>query len=372
MLMGLVGFIKYLKDRTVHFEPIPYHFILLGVYALFALVSTIYSIDQKFTLIRSATLIPLFGFLLGLSRWLRGREHIDKLLNIVFWAVCFCLLINIIVIPLLPGRVWWITDPSRYMGLWGQPNQMGGFCMVSYPIFYWKISNSNTSTKWFLAFLILCMAGLHVLTGSRTTLIASALGTFIWLFVLRKPVKVVLMIGIMTFLVILALTLRPSNLTREGGFDSISTFTGRTQIWAAAAILARERPLVGYGYGVGGKIFEDPRFYNPKLEFWSGTARLSLHNGYLSSVISLGLSGALLLYFLLILPFYRCRKDIEDQYKALMLTVLFMAFLSNFLESVIGGTSGLISLVLWMLWVIAGKIPVIDKEKISCAYQQAL
>ena len=372
MLMGVVGVIKYFQERAVDLEPIPVHFILLGAFALFALLSTAYSIDQKFTFIRAATFMPLLGFLLGLNRWLRDRDHLNKLMNTIFWAFCFCLLINIIAMPLFPDRVWWISDRGRFMGLWSQPNQFGGFCMISYPAFYWKISNTNSRTKWFLAFLVLCMACLHVLTGSRTTLIASALGTCIWLLVLRKPIKFVLMIFGMTFLVILALALKPPNLTRGQGFESISTFTGRTQIWSAAATLAKERLLLGYGYGVSGKIFEDPRFYNPKLEFWSGTARLSLHNGYLSIVISLGLLGSLLLYLLLFLPFYRGRKDIEDQYKALMLTVIFMAFLTNFLESVIGGSSGLISLVLWILWVVAGKIPVIDREKNSYAYQQVL
>jgi O-antigen ligase len=254
------------------------------------------------------------------------------------------------------------------MGLWSQPNQMGAFCMISYPILLWKISDSDPKMKWFVYFLISVTAIFHILSGSRTTLLASAFGICIWLLVLKKPIKFVLMIFMITALAMLAVTFRPSNLTREGGFESVSTFTGRTEIWIAALTLAKEKPIVGYGYGVGGKIFEDPRFYDPKQELWSGSAKVSLHNGYLSAVIGMGILGTLLLYGLLFLPFSRSRKAIKGEYRALMVTVIFMCLLTNFLEGVIGSSSGLVSIILWILWVIAGKFPAINKADFSYGY----
>ena len=372
VLIGAVGLVKYLQERLVDFEPVPAHLILLAVFCLMAVVSTAYSIDRRFTFIRSFSFLPFFCFLLGLNQWLRSWDQVNKLLNAVFWAICFYLFVNVIVTPVLPGRVWWYVDTSRYMGLWSQPNQMGGFCMISYPVLFWKISNSDSRMKWFVGFLILTTAVLHILTGSRTTLIAAALGTFLWLIVMRKPFKFILMVVLLSVFAAAVMILRPSNLTRSGGFESLSTFTGRTEIWTASLTLAQERPIIGYGYGVGGKIFEDPRFYKPKEELWSGSAKVSLHNGYLSSLISLGIPGTLLLYFLLILPFVRSRRVVKGEFKALVLMVIFISFLTNFLEAVIGGSSGMVSLVLWILWAIAGKIPAFQSVGVSHRYSQTL
>ena len=361
MLIGVVGIIKYLQERSAHFEPVPDHLLLLGIYSFLALLSTTYSIDQRITFIRSASFIPIVGFLLGLNHWIKDRDQLNKIIDIVYFAVTLCLLINIIALPLFPERVWWYQDQSRFMGLWSQPNQMGGACMISYPVLFWKISNANSRTRWFIFFLILSTVILHILTGSRTTIIASALGTLIWLLVLKKPLKFVFVVGILAILVMLVMNFRPSNLARGGGFESIKTFTGRTDIWMAALTLAKERPLVGYGFGVGGKVFEDPRFYDPKLEFWSGTARSSLHNGYLSSVIGLGILGALFFYFLFVFPFLRCRKEIKGRYKAFVITVLFMCFLSNLFETVVGSPSDVDGVILWILWAMAGKVPFIKE-----------
>jgi O-antigen ligase len=372
MLIGFVGIIKYLQERSVDFEPVPRHLILLAIFCLLAVLSTAYSIDRRFTFIRSVSFIPFFCFLLGLSQWLRGWDQANKMLNSVFYAICFYLVVNVVAMLILPGRVWWYVDTSRFMGLWSQPNQMGGFCMIAYPVLFWKMSNADSRMKWFVAFLILITAVFHILTGSRTTLIAAALGTCIWLIVARKPFKFILMIVLLSVFAMAVMIFRPSNLTRDGGFESLSTFTGRTEIWTATLTLAKERPIIGYGFGVGGKVFEDPRFYNPKEELWSGTAKVSLHNGYLSSLISLGIPGTLLLYYLLILPFFRSRKALKGEFRALALTVLFMCFLTNFLEAVIGGSSGVVSLVLWILWIIAGKISAFNKVSFSHLYSQTL
>jgi len=369
MLIGGVGLVKYLQERLVDYKTVPAHLILLAIFCSLAVLSTAYSIDRRFTFIRSVSFLPFFCFLLGLSQWLRGWDQVDKILDSVFWAICFFLFVNVIATPVLPGRVWWYADTSRFMGLWSQPNQMGAFCMISYPVYFWKISNADSRMKWFVSFLIVITAALHILTGSRTTLIGAALGTFIWLIVMRKPFKFILMMVLMSAFAMTVMILRPSNLTRSGGFESLSTFTGRTEIWTATLTLAKERPIFGYGYGVGGKIFEDPRFYDPKQELWSGTARVSLHNGYLSAVIGMGILGTLLLYFLLFLPFLSSRKEITGQYKALVLAVIFMCLLTNFLESVIGGSSGTVSIILWVLWVIAGKMPSINKVGFNQVYE---
>ena len=65
---------------------------------------------------------------------------------------------------------------------------------------------------------------------------------------------------------------------------------GNVGLWVFSflIILIAERLLTGYGYSVGGKVFEDPRFYKGGMQLWSGNARESLHQGYLSICVEVG------------------------------------------------------------------------------------
>jgi len=364
LLMGCVGIIKYLKLRSINHHKLPVHFVLLGAFLLFALMSTSYSINQNFTFIRAISFFAFFCFLLGMNSWITDRNQLNNILNVIFWAFLICLIINIIAIPIFPEKVWYFRAANRFKGLWSQPNEMGSFCMLSYPIMIWKYSNCDSSKKWLIVPCIIAMIFLHLLTGSRTSLIASIAGICFWLSVVKHRGKLFFFIGMISIIIPLLVFVRPSNLTRDVA-ESTTSFTGRTEIWRATAVLFAERPILGYGYAVSGKIFDDPRFYDEEYKLWSGSSRVSLHNGYLSVVIGVGLFGLFLFYFPLLLPFWRS-KNIEDrEYKALLLTILFMCLLTNITESYISGPSNVGSLVLWIAWVMAGKASSLHSIKSS-------
>jgi len=130
ILMGTVGIITVFKRKLKQNQFMPLQFVLLGTFLALTLMSTGYSIDQRHTFIRSASFILFFCFLLGLSSWLRNEYQFKKTINAIFWALFFCLVMNIIAIPLFPHRVWWFMAENRFQGLWSQPNEMGAFCMV--------------------------------------------------------------------------------------------------------------------------------------------------------------------------------------------------------------------------------------------------
>ena len=364
LLMGCVGIIKYIKLKTLNQYKLPVHFILLGVFLLFSLMSTSYSINQKVTFIRSITFFAFFFFLLGMDSWITDRYQLNNILNVIFWAFIICLIINLVAYPIFPEKVWYFRAENRFKGLWSHPNEMGSFCMLSYPIMIWKYTNCDSPKKWLIVLCIIAMIFLHLLTGSRTSLIASITGICFWLFVLKHRGKLILFIGITSILLILLLFVGPSNLTRDVP-ESTTTLTGRTEIWRAAAVFFAERPILGYGYEVSGKIFDDPRFYDEKYKLWSGSSSVSLHSGYLSVGIGVGIFGLFLFYFPLLLPFWRS-KNIEDlEYKALLLTILLMCLLTNITESYISGPSNIGSLILWIAWVMAGKVSFLHSIKTS-------
>jgi len=147
----------------------------------------------------------------------------------------------------------------------------------------------------------------------------------------------------------------PSVLTRTNS-TNLTHLTGRPEIWTAGVILARERPILGYGYSVGGKIFEDPRFYNERSPLWTGNSRVSLHNGYLDVFIGIGSIGLIIFCISLFLPLWKCIRANSSEYKAFVITIMSMAMLSNLFESCIIGGRSIDSVVLWIAWVIAGRM----------------
>ena len=357
LLVGGVGFLQFIKSRKLSEERLPNHFYFLALFLLLALVSTCYSLDQEYTAIASLSFIAFYFFLLGLNYWLDRERNLNITLNVCFFGILLCLVVNALSLVILPEKAWWFAAENRFQGLFGHPNSIGAFCMGSYPVLLWKYWECKSREKYGVICLILMCFSLHFLSGSRTTLFASAFGIVIWLVLLKK--KKQLMIFSATVLCLLFILLgdaySPSALTREEG-SNLSHLTGRPEIWKAAVILARERPILGYGYSVGGKIFEDDRFYNKYAPMFRGNRRVSLHNGYLSVFIGVGFIGLSIFCISLFLPLWKSFHAPACAYKAFVITMMSIALLANCFESSIAGGKSIDSVVLWIAWVIGGRM----------------
>jgi len=358
-LMGGIGFIKFWMLKSKQREIFPSHFVLLGFFILLGLISVSYSIDQQITLIRSVSFMALFLFLLGLNSWLMTRNRVNQAFHMILIAICLCLIANLLSIAILPGKVWAWNMPNRLQGLASHPNTLGAFCMISYPILLWKHSHSRNLTKRAMASAIVVVAVLHLLSGSRTSIFASIFGISLWYFILRKRAKLMLLIGTGMIALLLMFAVKPdlgSFVRTEQGDASLTDLTGRTEFWRAGYILAMEKPLLGYGYAVGGKVFEDPRFYEPELFLWSASSGASLHNGYLTIAVGTGLVGLLLFVLLLYKPIMLSLNADTDEYKAFVLSIMSMCLLVNFFETSIVEGSTVSSSLFWIAWVLGGRI----------------
>jgi O-antigen ligase len=354
--MGIVGSLQFFRLRSNVREKVPFHFILLGIFLLFALTSTSYSIDPKFTFIRSCSFIALFGFLIGLHYWLQDCQRFEQVLNIIFLLVCFIIIIDAMSMVIFPERAWWWEVNNRFQGLWTHPNTMGSICMISYPVLLWKYSRCNPIKKALISVLIIVLGSMHFLTGSRASFVATFLGIFVWLFVQKKKVKLMLLSGMIIILSLLIIQFKPSSFHREEG-AKFTDLTGRETLWYGSYTLLAERPILGFGYGVEGKIWEDPRFYESKLTLWSGSAKTSLHNGYLSIAIGLGIIIFIFWLIMIIIPFRRSMSLPLNDFKVFAFTIMIMCMVLNLFESVLTDTSSLAAILFWIVWVLAGKLP---------------
>ena len=367
-LMGACGALQFLKLYKHRQNCLPNYLILFGIFICYAILSVTYSIDRKYTLIRSGEFMFFWGFLLGLHCWIKDRKNLDKVLNIYFAVMTFSIVINAVAAILLPARVWSWEMSGRLQGLTDHPNTFGALCLFAYPIFAWKYMHSRPLIKVGMAILICLTLGMHILSGSRTSLVSAIFGAMIWLFFSYRTISLKHITVGLTFamaLIIgasLLIVLKPKSLHRSDA--SVATLTGRVEFWKGCIQLIKERPIQGYGYGVAGKIWEDPRFYREGEFLWLGSSKSSLHNGYLSLGIGLGVTGVVMWLWFLVIPIWRTFSLLSNPYKSLILAMIFQGLLLNFFESALSSGSQInASLVFWLFFVIAGRLPDVIQQK---------
>lgn len=358
-LAGTAGVIRYFKLWPGHGGRIPVHLSLLAVFILFALISSRYSIDPQITLIRSASFLALFGFLIGLNSWITGKNEFESTFLAIYWVIVLLIIVNFLSLILLPGRAWWRTDQARFQGLFDHPNTMGTFCMIAYPFLLWKLTKSRLSGKAIILTLIILLGVMNVLTGSRSSLLAGLFGISLWFALQKKFVKLSVMTGVSVLLLFAAVQLRPSAFERQEG-QGLGSLTGRQEFWDGAYTLVKERPFTGYGYAVEGKIWLDPRYYDPNYTLWSGSARTSLHNGYVSVAVGLGVVGLLSWLLIILLPVLRGLKQPAGEYKSVIFALIPTILILNMVETAITGGNSMEAIIFWIMWVMAGKLYVQD------------
>jgi len=362
-LAGAIGFLRYFRIRREAPEPIPPPFLLLAAFLLLATLSVAYSIEPRFTLVRTAEFIAFYGFLLGMYSWVRSQREIDLSLNIFFCFLVFAVIMNAAAIGLFPGKVWHWRAPDRYQGLMGHPNSLGEMCTMTYLVFLWKFRRLGLEGRVAVAALTLVALGMHVISGSRGPLAAAIAGFFFWSYFMRDRAK---MTAIATAVIAagIILTAAPSLLPSfqrgaEGDkkTSGVRDLTGRTEMWAPAIQLLARRPLTGYGYEVSGSIWDDPKLTHGLYISQWGSSKTSLHNGYLDIAIGMGLTGLALWLLILLWPLRRMFQMPVSETKALLLAFMLQFLVINIAESAISTSRSFASLGFWLMWCMALRAP---------------
>jgi O-antigen ligase len=191
---------------------------------------------------------------------------------------------------------------------------------------------------------------------------AAGVGLFVWILALRQYSKAIILgsICLLGVFLIPALPKLVPSLQREhlSAQDSeITDLTGRTEMWGLALEVLSERPLLGYGYEVSGKVWNDPQFAHQSFVGQWGSSKTSLHNGYLDVAIGSGILGVGLWLLILFSPLRGLiRLPLSDE-RAFYLAFIVQFLALNFFESAISTSRSFGSLAFWILWVAAGKLP---------------
>ena len=368
LLMAFVSIVKYFQLWYLHRGKIPLYLGVLSIIITFAFISATYSLDPDITLIRSMKFLILFIFLIGFYFWIIKNGETHSFFNTLYVYALIFIAINLVAIVVLPDKVWWWVAPGRFEGVLSHPNDLGGGSALIYPILLWKYAKLKEGESKFVViccFVIITM--FLLLSGSRTSILLSGVAVGLWFLFGKKRVQVLVWLMLVSIGLVILLTFTPANLER--GDQDLTTLTGRQDFWSGAITMVLEKPFTGYGFNVEGKIWEDPRFYDPKLTLWSGSSKTSLHNGYISIAVGLGLIGLFIWVILLFLPLFKFKmKYLSNDFNA-ALSIMSVLFLSNFVEASIGANT----FMFWLSWVVVGiytfsKLPVKEEKKERIEY----
>ena len=350
-LMGVAGGIVAFRIHQTTREPVPIPLKLLGLFLAYALVSTVYSLNWEYTAIRAGSFLTFYFFLLGLYFWIRSEAHFEAALGAILTMVLLCLLLCAFSFFVWPSHVWLYSAPSRFQGLWGHPNNLGLFCMLSYPLLLWKFSRSTSFARWVIGIALVMAGGMHLLSGSRTSLFAACIGLLIWFALTRQFGKLIYGVVVAMMLAITLAIWTPASFEPSGNAD-LADLTGRNETWRLALQYSFRKPLLGYGYDVDGEMMKGDR--NPIIaQKQLPGVRISLHNGYLNTFSGLGAVGLLLWLAIVLFGLWRSWLLPASDYRALFVATMVMGLVVNQTETSITGGRTLLGVFFWLSWTLA-------------------
>jgi exopolysaccharide production protein ExoQ len=256
-----------------------------------AIVSAVWSDSPTTTLRRS---IALVGTCL-IALYFAARFKIREQLQLLGWAFGTCTVFSL-------AFGWFHLGHSvdgmegAWYGIYTQRNELGSMMLLSVLLFM-LLSQIRPKARWISWIFATISFVLIVLSGSVTSLIAF----FVLLFsapiisMLRSSKRAGTVIFISAIVVVgLGWWVGASFEDTAEAMGRDSSLTGRTELWAASALIGLERPWLGYGYNAFWLGSE-----GQSVDVWRivGWAAPSAHNGLLEIWLDLGATGVAIAVF---------------------------------------------------------------------------
>ena len=288
--MGLVGLARLpqlwplMKDRAL---------LSIGVFALFAITSTLWSPTPVYSAIGSIGFTAALLFACAAAVEI-STEAIYRTV-VVSFVVYF--LLNIVASIILPDTAWLPAygerDLPRLQGISSHPNilgkEMASFICLCIPL---ALNKDKMRTAFLLGVLAICVI---VVTQSRTSLGAILIALVLPLVI--HP-KIVLSITLIVCAVIglgslaIAIDFIPDlrsildGASRSSDASEILTLTGRTELWGYVWDKILEAPFFGHGFGSASMVLSP--------QWWGAPdAGVGAHNTWLQSLLIVGVIGTI-------------------------------------------------------------------------------
>jgi len=271
--------------------------ILLLAYVAFALISLGWAPDPAESMQRVKTLVQLVLLYCMAVNLLRTPAMIERALDVLLVST---VLVSVVVILQYDPEA-----SSRASLTLGETNTNPNYLaatLVGPAVAAAALGAARGRFGWWRFAAFGCLLLATIVTGSRGGLLALATGVAV-IGVLRPRIGVRLALGV--FLIVPTLPFLVPSQVLERQIERFQRLgedrgSGRLDIWRVGAVMARENPVIGVGFGsfnrefyrymYSGHAVVDPRWAQTKL--WGGA---DPHNIYLRTAAELGAVGLTLL-----------------------------------------------------------------------------
>jgi O-antigen ligase len=289
----LIGICCVAGARRPHWSM---NYWLFLVYALYALASTIYSVEPLYTFASAVGTLGLFLFAIAAAQVLDMR----RMAFITLCALTIFLLVSWIVDFAAPefsrATSWSIHGTVERMGgIASHPNELARATAVF--VVFVVILYRDRQLKWAPCFAALLLTAATMWATQSRTSAAAALQALAFVIVRRSPLLLaagvlLLMIGGGIILLLPAKTLTELLLpfSRSGDFAELLNLTGRVDLWKFIWQKSMEAPLIGHGFNASEYFLSRTYPYFP-LDWDPQDA----HNMLLQTLLTLGFFGVALL-----------------------------------------------------------------------------
>ncbi|MBI2799514.1 MAG: O-antigen ligase family protein [Gammaproteobacteria bacterium] len=354
----LIGIVGILTDVPRNF--IAKYWPAIG-YLISLIATSIDSSDQSFVLLQIGSLLAIVFF--GIAYFnLPPARRVDahQWLTISIIAVYMGVMIgSLVAAKLAPGLAYEqlfsgdaYGSELRFRGLFSKSGMMGAASGLTLGLAFFGIKSRILKILISVPTLI-CM----FLTLSRTFWVASFVSGVItsWHYYPKKGyiVSAALIAALVVGLGAAAFNYSVDKEAASKIFrlNTLSTLSGRVDLWARGLKALEYRPWLGYGFTVGSEGLQNIK---PGLGLSSArdarlVARTSLHSGYMQSILDSGIIGTLFYLNVIGISLWRFwRNDSKREFPAAFYGVLFFS-IANFGENIIYSASVFHSVAFWIL-----------------------
>lgn len=324
-----------------------------SIYLIWALVSVSYSLLPAVSAARTiAAILPFLAFC-AIAVEVRSGEDARRMMGVLLAGCGIAVAANYVAILLQPGMAWQPdteTGMLRFSGFLTEPNEIGSLMLatIGAGFGYWPVASRGKKALAAAAMIGALVQG--VMADSRSPIIGIAIGCAVYLMWKYRARGVISVLALFAIFYAAAHGIPSMHEYLDRG--DVATFTGRQVAWDFAVSKVKERPLVGYGYEVEGQILSSEYF--PGWDaVWSLGYQSSLHDGYLSRAVSLGIPALLFWLFIMLRPVVSCFLRDGDPWKlrSIVPLALLPVLVLDFTESVVDFRSfaGILMALAWAM-----------------------
>ena len=366
---SLLSFISYSAPRRL--RPASSAAYVLCAFAAWAALSATWADDPAMTLKRLAAFAILCIVAISIVRMFSLRD-------IIMWTffATACFLVMAVVLEILAGAFHPFAPGYRFAGT-QHPNDEGIECglLVLSGI---AASKLDRERRWLYRSFAAAGVVFLLLTGSRTSLIATFVAVSVYLMISswKASRKIVLLCSIVfTCLIVVSLGtgLMPVftnalSMQRDDG-ASVESLAGRTQIWQDVTAYILRRPMIGHGYGG----FWTPEHINAisDEENWGVP---DSHSAYVDYLLTVGVVGLTLYLVCLTQGLWRSlslSRIAQSGDTPFLTGILIFGAIDGFFESSIGEGSLLMFLcIIALVWIAFVPVPQTVPERTNVFYER--